>query len=116
MDQATYETRCPQRYRFDRPARFTAPLECADFHDHQTWTVGDRTAGVCLVTDGEKHFAAAAEWSEHLRGIAALEPTQRAAAIRADQLHDVDIKTVQRFAEQIDRDLRAARFVAAHLA
>ena len=113
MDQATYETRCPQRYRFARPAHFTATLECADFHDHQVIGPEDRRAHVCVITDGEKDSAAAAEWTEHLRGIAALEPTERAAAIRADRLHDVDIDTVHRFAEQIARDVRAARFLAA---
>ncbi|MFR9754085.1 hypothetical protein ACL02S_24025 [Nocardia sp. 004] len=106
MDQATYETRCPQRYRCPRPAHFTAALECADFHDHQVIGTEDRRAHVCVVTNGEKHFAAAAEWTEHLRGIAALGSTERAAAIRAERLHDVDIDTVHRF-------VRAARFLTA---
>lgn len=113
MDQATHEIRCPQRYRFDRPAHFTAALECADFHDHQTIGSAERPAAVCVVTDSAKHFAAAAEWREHLRAIAALPVAERAAAIRADRLHDVDIKTVEHFAEQISRDARAARWLLA---
>lgn len=111
MDQATYEIRCPQRYRNNRPAHFTAAPECADFHDHRTIGSAERPAAVCVVTDSAKHFAAADEWREHLRAIAALPVLERGEAIRADRLHDVDIKTVERFVEQIGREVRVARWM-----
>ncbi|MEV0773569.1 hypothetical protein [Nocardia salmonicida] len=103
MDQATFETRCPQRYRGARPAHFTAPLECAAFHEHH-----DRYV---LATDFTADLAAAAEWREVLHGIAALAPAERAAAIAAHHLHDVDIRAVEEKAEKLAYEVRAARWL-----
>ncbi|MFI7524551.1 hypothetical protein [Nocardia salmonicida] len=103
MDQTTHETRCPRRYTGSRPATATEPLECVDYHDHRPLYT--------FVTDNAADMLAQAAWGEHLRDIAALSPSERAAAIRVERLHDVDVDTIGRHVDRLALERRSARAV-----